>query len=70
MEFSKNQTVSWQWGKDKAKGVITKIHTSDITKTIKGSEITRHASKEEPAYVIKQSDGDVVLKSSTEISAN
>ncbi len=37
------------------------------TKTIKGSKIKRNASKDEPAYEIKQESGAKVLKSESEL---
>lgn len=59
--------VEWDWGNGTGAGKITEVHTSKITKTLKGSDVTREASEEEPAYTIKQTDGDVVLKSHSEV---
>ena len=41
--------------------------TEKVTRTIKGSEITRNADEENPAYLIEQDDGDQVLKSESEL---
>jgi len=38
-----------------------------VERKIKGKEITRNASREEPAYLVKQEDGDEVLKSGSEL---
>ncbi|MEZ6044182.1 MAG: DUF2945 domain-containing protein [Planctomycetaceae bacterium] len=59
--------VKWKWGNGFGEGQVTERFTEKVTRTIKGSEITRSASKEEPAYLIKQEDGDRVLKSHSEI---
>ncbi|MCK0149494.1 DUF2945 domain-containing protein [Marivita sp. S6314] len=59
--------VKWEWGDGTGTGKVTQIYTQKITKTIKGTDVTRDASDEEPAYLIEQDDGDTVLKSCTEI---
>ena len=59
--------VQWKWGSGTAKGKVIEVFTEDITKSIKGSEITRKATPEKKAYYIEQEDGDKVLKSATEI---
>ncbi len=59
--------VSWTWGKGHGEGKVTKVHTSDVTETIKGANLTRHATPETPAVDIKTSKGGKVLKSTTEI---
>lgn len=69
MSISQGDTVAWDWGDGTAQGKVTKVYTRKITKTIKGSEITRDASEDEPAYLIEQDDGDEVLKSCTEVRA-
>ena len=38
-----------------------------VTRTIKGSEVTRDADSDNPAYMIEQGDSDRVLKSHTEL---
>ena len=59
--------VKWNWGSGTAKGKVIEVFTENITKTIKGSDITRKAAPESKAYYIEQEDGDHVLKSATEI---
>ena len=68
MAFSTGDTVSWKWGDGSASGKIEKIYTRKITLKIKGSDVTRDADEDCPAYKIKQDDGDVVLKSQSELS--
>ncbi|SFV31110.1 Protein of unknown function [Devosia crocina] len=67
MAFRKGSKVSWAWGAHTAEGKIVERFTSKVTRTIKGSEVTREASQKEPAYLIEQEDGDKVLKSRSEL---
>lgn len=60
-------TVSWKWGEGTASGTVKERFESNVTRTIKGNEVTRNASADEPAFLIEQDDGDEVLKSITEI---
>ena len=69
-EFNIGDKVEWDWANGTGSGKITKRYTQKITKTIKGSEITRNADDDEPAYLIEQDDGDEVLKSTTEIRSS
>lgn len=65
--YKKGDTVSWTWGSGTATGTVQESFTDKVTRTIKGKEITRDASTDEPAYLIEQEDGDRVLKSASEI---
>lgn len=62
-------TVYWEWGNGTAEGTIEKEYTDDVTLEINGTEISRNATENEPAFLIKQSDGQPVLKSITEIES-
>jgi len=64
------EEVTWSWGEGTARGKIVERFTSKVTKTIKGTDVTRNATSEEPAFLIEQSDGDQVLKSITEIETS
>ncbi|WP_296420147.1 DUF2945 domain-containing protein [Pseudooctadecabacter sp.] len=68
-EFSEGDKVEWDWGNGTGTGEVVKKYTQKITLKIKGSEVTRDASEDEPAYKIEQDDGDEVLKSGSELSA-
>lgn len=70
MAFRKGSKVSWKWGAHTAHGKIVEGFTEKITRTLKGSEVTREASRKEPAYLIEQDDGDKVLKSRSELTAD
>lgn len=54
--------VAWSWSTGTGTGTVVERYTYSVTKTIKGSEITRNAAREEPAYLIEQDDGDLVLQ--------
>ncbi len=63
----KGTLVKWSWGNGLAEGKVQETYTSKITKTIKGSEVTRNGEKDNKALYIKQDDGDYVLKSENEV---
>ena len=67
MILRKGTHVEWDWSGSTARGKITEIFTEDVERTIKGSKITRKASKDDPAYLIEQEDGDQVLKGRSEL---
>ena len=60
--------VTYTWGKGTVSGAVTKVHTTDVEKTIKGNTVKREASKDEPAVEIKTAKGKTVLKSVSEVS--
>lgn len=57
------------WGDGEDTGKIVERLSEDMTKTIKGTDVTRKASGEDPALLIEQPDGDRVLNSPSKISA-
>ncbi len=65
--YSKGDKVSWAWGNGRAEGKITEVHKEKVTRTIKGNEVTRNGSSDDPAILIEQDDGTRVLKSGSEI---
>ncbi|MBB3034974.1 hypervirulence associated TUDOR domain-containing protein [Alteriqipengyuania lutimaris] len=67
--FQSDQYVQWDWGNGTAKGQIKERFEREVTRTLQGSEITRQGSEDNPAYLIKQDDGDEVLKLGSEIEA-
>lgn len=71
VEMSKSYNVGdklqWNWGSGTATGIIKTIYTQKTTRKIKGNEVTRDASDDNPAYYIEQPDGDTVLKSHSEV---
>ncbi|WP_308916366.1 DUF2945 domain-containing protein [Jannaschia sp. LMIT008] len=67
MGIQKGDTVEWNWGNGTGSGKVTERFTDKVTRTIKGNEVTRDASDDEPAFMIEQDDGDRVLKSESEL---
>ena len=67
MAIRTGSKVRWTWGSSTAEGTVTEVHHDTVTRTTKGSEITRHGSDDDPAYVIEQEDGTTVLKLSSEV---
>lgn len=65
--YQNGDTVKWTWGSGTATGTVRERHTSSITRTLKGSEITRNGTDEDAALVIEQDDGDRVLKLESEV---
>jgi len=66
--YSEGTKVEWEWGNGTATGEIETVYTQKTTRKIKGTDVTREASEDEPAYYIKQDDGDAVLKSHSEVT--
>ncbi|MXO52260.1 HVA1 family protein [Erythrobacter gaetbuli] len=67
--FRTDQYVQWNWGSGTAKGQIKERFEREVTRTLKGSEVTRDGSEDNPAYLIRQEDGDEVLKLGSELQA-
>ena len=54
-------------GSGTGQGKVREVFTERVSRTIRGSEITRNATDDDPAYLIEQDDGDRVLKSHSEL---
>ncbi|MGR3435172.1 MAG: hypervirulence associated TUDOR domain-containing protein [Shimia sp.] len=67
MAYDTGTKVEWDWGGGTGTGKVTEVFTSKVTRKIDGSEITRNASDDDPAYEIEQDDGDRVLKGHSEL---
>ena len=63
----KGSKVQWKWGNGFGRGIVKETYTESITKTIKGSEVTRNGEEGNKALCIEQEDGDLVLKSENEV---
>lgn len=59
--------VKWKWGNGTATGTVEETFTHEVTRTIKGSEITRKGESGNKALLIKQDDGNQVLKLESEV---
>ena len=69
MKFRKGQYVEWKWGSGSARGKVTDHFEAKVTRTLDGTQVTRNADADNPAYLIEQDDGAKVLKSQSELSA-
>ncbi len=67
MAYSEGDRVEWDWGKGTGTGRVQKTYDHKVTRTLKGSEITRNGSADNPALYIEQEDGAGVLKLSSEV---
>jgi hypothetical protein len=65
----KGTKVSWKYGVGSATGKIESIHKEPITQKIKGHDIHRNGSADDPALVIVQENGNKVLKLQSEVKA-
>ena len=59
--------VSWAWGDGQASGEVQEVFNEPVVRTIDGTEVKRNASEDDPAYLIRQEDGQRVLKSASEV---
>ena len=67
MTIAVGDRVAWDWGQGTGEGAVIETFTDPVTRTLKGTEVTRDASEDAPAYKIEQDDGDEVLKSESEL---
>ncbi len=65
--FQTGQYVQWKWGNGTGCGQIEERFEREVTRNLQGSEITRSGDEDNPAYLIKQEDGDEVLKRGSEL---
>ncbi len=68
-KFKEGDSVQWNWGNGTGEGKIQSSFEEKTTRKIKGNEVTRKGTKDNPAYYIKQNDGDAVLKLESELDA-
>ena len=59
--------VKWKWGNGYGEGKVEKTYSKSVTRTIKGSEVSRNGSEDDKALYIVQDDGDHVLKLESEV---
>ena len=68
-KFRKGETVRWKWGEGYGEGKVAESFVDSVTRTIDGTEVTRNATADEPAYLVQQEGGDRVLKSHSELQS-
>ncbi|MEO7543150.1 MAG: DUF2945 domain-containing protein [Novosphingobium sp.] len=59
--------VRWHWGAGTAHGKVETRFDKRVSRTIKGKRITRNGTVENPAYLVRQEDGDRALKRGSEL---
>ncbi len=67
--YQVDELVKWKWGSGWGQGKIKARFTQKVTRKIDGTEVTRKASADEPAYLIVQADEAEVLKSHSEVQS-
>lgn len=65
--FQADQHVEWNWGNGTGSGQIKERFEREVTRTLQGAEVTKHGDEANPAYLIRQEDGDEVLKRGSEL---
>jgi len=65
--FQTDQYVKWSWGEGYGKGQIKERFEREVTRSLQGAEVTRKGDSDNPAYLIRQEDGDEVLKRGSEL---
>lgn len=53
-----------QW---QGKGQIKERFEREVTRTLQGSEVTKNGDDDNPAYLVRQDNGDEVLKRGSEL---
>ena len=53
-KYAVNTKVDWEWASGTGQGEIREVFTERISRAIKGNEVTRNATEDDPAYLIEQ----------------
>ena len=59
--FPPGARVTWNGDGETLQGIIRKVFTHRLERTMKGATVTCEANKRNPAYLIEQDDGDTLL---------
>lgn len=65
--YSSGDQVKWKWGNGTAEGTVENVSHEKTVIQSNGETITRNGTKDDPAVVIKRSDGTKVLKLASEL---
>lgn len=63
----KGSTVSWKNGAGLVLGKVLEVFRRKVVKTIKGAKVTRNATPEKPAVLVKSARGGEALHSASEV---
>lgn len=61
--------VIWHWGAGTGHGTVRERFDRRVQRTIKGEQIVRNGTTDNPAYLVATEDGGRVLKLGSELSA-
>ena len=61
--------VSWNWGSGTGTGEVQERFERRVQRTIKGTKVVKNGSSDNPAVLIRQADGDLVLKLESELQS-
>lgn len=65
--IQKGSRVKYNWWNGSVEGKVEDTYDHDVTKTIKWNEVSRKWESWNKALFIKTDDGDMVLKSESEV---
>lgn len=60
--------VAWTWDGHTVQGVIRKVFTHRLERTMNGSTVTRAADRRNPAYLIEQEGGHTLLMNHSQVT--
>ncbi len=63
----KGTTVRWRWGAAMAEGKVRERFARRVQRTIKGTKVVKNGTPDNPALLIEQDDGGLVLKRQSEL---
>lgn len=66
-EFARGSMVRWHWAGGTGEGEVVDRFERRVSRMLKGKRITRVGSHDNPAYLLRQADGDRVLKRGSEL---
>lgn len=65
--YSVETEVQWKWMGSLVRGHIKEIYTTPVSKLIKGKNIKRNGSLENPAFLVLSTAGNYALKLGSEL---
>lgn len=65
--FKISEKIQWKWLGRNISGEIVEVHFEPVLKKIKDKAIKRKGSKENPAYLVKSTAGNLALKLHSEL---
>lgn len=67
MTYHAGDIVYWNWLGREISGSVREVYFSRITREIKGKQISRNGSAENPAYLVESKAGNLALKLHSEL---